>query len=105
MSWKKFLSAFILGALIIGAPAMNFDAPFTKTVSAELYGAQIERAKKNYEKYRSAYERARRHYEDARRRGARGAELRRYRVLLEGARMDYENARREYEYYRRVYRR
>ncbi len=105
MAWKKFLSALVLGSLIIGVPAINFDAPFTKIVSAELPGAEIERAKENYEKCRSAYERARRHYEDARRRGARGAELRRYRVLLEGARIDYENARREYEHYRRIYRR
>ena len=105
MTWKKILSAVLLGALIVGVPATNFYLPFTKTVSAELRGAELERAKKNYEKYRDAYKLARKHYEDARRRGARGAELRRYRVMYEGARIDYENARRHYESVRREFRR
>ena len=98
MTWKKILSAFLIGAFMFGVPAVNFDVPFTKTVSAAYRDKDYEKVKENYKKKRAAYERAKKQYAEARRNGEK---VKMYRALYEGAKQDYYEARREYERYRR----
>lgn len=98
MTWKKILTAILIGAFMVGVPAANFDMPFTKTVSAAYMDKEYQKVKENYEKKRALYNRAKKQYAEARRKGEK---VKMYRALYEGARKDYYEARRAYERYRR----
>ena len=96
MTWKKILSAILIGTFMIGVPAANFDAPLTQTVSAKAKDKDYEKVKKNYESKRSAYERAKKFYDEARRSGK---DIKFRRAAYEAARKDYQEARSEYSKY------
>ena len=101
MKWKKFLSAFLIGAVITGTPLLAQTVSANSSFQPLGYGlfvqkkaqleAELNRTKLNVEKARADYEKAKRNYERAVKDGKHS------KTELKKLEKDYQQAKENYE--------